>query len=169
MTPPTASTKWDHSSYTIGGTACTGCHTHEGSGSNHVDGLLQATAGGPCNTCHDYDTRAGVAQWGTGYGGGSGLNANVASWGAHRKHIDHLKLRYGITLDGTWNTFGGYQYNMVCGTCHTQNDTNHMNTTRQVNFNGSTARQFGASAPLWGTVSRSCSNLDCHYKATPQW
>ena len=169
-TPPVASTRYNHSSMTIA-SACAGCHNHEGSGATHIDGNLYGA--GDCNICHDYDTRANVA-WGTGYTAGSGLVANSTAWGAHKKHVDHVKTLWGSVLDAANDTFGSANYNAVCGVCHTRNTNNHMDTNRQVNFGDNvwgSMNQFGTSLPFWNTTagSRSCSNLDCHYKATPQW
>jgi hypothetical protein len=151
-------------------TPCTPCHTHEGSGPNHINGVLLGS-GGSCTGCHDYDTGAGA--WGSG--SGNGLDGTATAWGAHKKHIDHLKARTGTVLSATTDTFGGTNFNAVCGFCHSQNKLADHGpdgglTTRKINFNGSAAHTFGSGpTPTFATVARTCSILDCHFKATPQW
>lgn len=166
LTPPTRTTLYDHTWMTVG-SDCTSCHAHNGTGGTHINGKLDESA--PCNACHWYDT-ADAGAWTTTKSASGGLWNSTNAWGKHVKHINHLKSRWGSTLNASWNTFGGGHFNNVCGVCHTQLSANHKNSTRQVNFaDGSGAHQFGSSLPGWDTISRSCSNLDCHYKATPGW
>jgi len=48
---------------------------------------------------------------------------------------------------------------------------------RNINFNGSTAFQFGPSVPSYNgvedvssaTTPKTCSNINCHFQATPWW
>jgi hypothetical protein len=162
-----------HPGATLSPGGCNSCHGHTGWGTSHIDGKLQAS-GGSCNSCHWYDT--GGAAWTTtnGISGGTGLSMNAASWGAHTKHINHLKARWGSTLNAATDIYGSAAFNNVCGVCHDQTAASTHGpdggpTTRQIGFNGSTARQFGASAPNWNTVTRSCSSLDCHYKPVNAW
>jgi hypothetical protein len=175
--PPTGgSSAATHANKTLN--ECNQCHPHVAVGgaistvSLHMDGVLQAVTG--CNGCHSYDTSGGT--WGAG--SGSGLWGSTNAWGAHAKHIDFLKLRNLVSLDATTNVYGNVApFNQVCGVCHSQNRTaDHGNdgglNTRNINFNGSNADVFGAQPlPVWTSTTgvRSCSNLDCHYKATPQW
>ncbi len=173
QSPPTSSVKFAHTSMTIS-TDCSGCHNHNGSGdARHVNGTLEASGGG-CNGCHDYDTTAGGTAWGK-VGSGTGLTNTSAAWGGHAKHIEHLKTRTATTLDPATDTYGSVAFNNVCGTCHSQNVSadhgpNGGATTRNVNFNGSTTHRFGTSGPTYdGVTTKSCSSLDCHFKATPQW
>jgi predicted CxxxxCH...CXXCH cytochrome family protein len=163
-------------------TNCAGCHGHNGgtggtSGQQHMDGIKYGA--GSCNSCHDYDTRSGGTAWGVVTTQG-GLLGTTAAFGAHAKHIEHLKARAVpqiTSLDpnevGAW---GGTNFMKVCGVCHSANSGEHVSVnTRLINFNGSTTHRFGSSGPTYnynttnGTGTRSCSSLDCHFKDTPIW
>jgi hypothetical protein len=174
--PTTGAAAGSHSGITTIVGTCTNCHGHvaaNGSFSNpalHIDGILQSPTGG-CGACHSYDTSGGT--WGAGSGGG--LWGSTNAWGAHAKHIDHLKLRTATTLSAATDTFGGANFNNVCGVCHTQNKlVDHGPdgglTSRAINFNGSGAHVFGSQpTPSFGIGTRSCSSLDCHFRPTPVW
>lgn len=175
--PPTASTLYDHSVTAMPAglaTNCAPCHNHEGSGATHIDGTLYGA--GACNACHWYDVgEAGAWTTVTKAAGGSYDNQSgtlwlsTNAWGAHVKHITHLKARYSVSLNHNTDTYGNSNFNQVCGFCHNNNTGAHMTvSTRQITWN-TTTHQFGATALNWHTVTRSCSNLDCHYKPTPVW
>ncbi len=181
--PPTAGTSAGVHSGVTATTGCSGCHSQVVNGSGaiinkslHMDGSVQAITA--CNGCHDYDTNGGT--WGlvknANYGG---LNQGN---GAHYKHIEYLKAKYGVTLStsDTWTTPA---FIRVCGTCHSINEgTDHTMGTpsnpRSISFgdNGTNPRNFGGT-PLYngasGTSSsanpKSCSNIDCHYRTSPVW
>ncbi|OGW28483.1 MAG: hypothetical protein A2X56_00275 [Nitrospirae bacterium GWC2_57_13] len=161
------------------GTVCTQCHKH--SPDTTYNG--EAFKGGGCNGCHDYDTNAGA--WGK-----APTPIAVEGWGAHAKHIDHIKARFpAVTLDPNADTFGTGAAAAVCGTCHTNTGANHSTSgggTRSINFGDGTYKEggaagfdfrFGAINPLYnGVVGQSssvnpktCSNISCHFKATPVW
>src|SRR6185369_3557787 len=108
--PQAAPSSFLHPGLTIA-SDCAGCHGHNGSGSTHIDGILQA-AGGACNGCHDYDTTGGGTTWGTTNFGGT---AAMEGRGAHAKHIEYLKTRYGVTLNAASDTFGTGNAAAVCG------------------------------------------------------
>ncbi len=180
-----------HSQSTVVGYACTDCHGHEGgtggaAGQKHMDGIRYAA--GYCNSCHDYDTVG--TTWGTvkpqNYGGfGEGV-------GAHAKHINYLKSRWGIATldpvaDGTTG-FGSGNAKNICGVCHTNDNANHMTGNRVINFGentnstafgtqsqftryvfGSAATYNGDSTKSSNTQLKTCSNLSCHYFTTPVW
>jgi len=148
---------------------CTTCHTHTSAGSTKAafKPLLI------CNSCHDYDTELGGTYWGQ-------LPQAVEGYGAHAKHIEHLKVRNTATLDPNNDTYGVGAFNQVCGVCHNQNSSNHTmdgTSLRVIDFNGSTTYQFGSSWPTyngWVSVSsavrpKTCSNVSCHYSNTPVW
>jgi predicted CxxxxCH...CXXCH cytochrome family protein len=174
--PPTsgATLGYDHNGITIA-TACTGCHGHEGSGATHIDGNLQA-AGGACDSCHSYDTVGGV--WGSG---SHKDGATAEGWGAHARHIDHLKTLKGITLNAGTDTYGSANFNAICGVCHTQVPGDHSldnSTARMINFNGDLLTyKFGPNNPIYNGVSgtpssttaKTCSNISCHTGLTPRW
>ena len=170
--PPIASTLYSHASMTIT-QDCSGCHGHNGSGATHIDGTLYGA--GACNSCHSYDSiSVDPGAWTTVKQASTYLWNSANAWGAHSKHINVLKTRWGSVITAATDTFGGDAFNHVCGVCHTQNAGVDHNVaggyTRNINFNGSTAEQFGASAPTWDGVSnRNCSNIDCHFKQTPAW
>jgi predicted CxxxxCH...CXXCH cytochrome family protein len=174
--PPTsgATLGYSHGGLTID-SSCTQCHGHEGSGPTHMDGILQA-AGGACNSCHSYDTVGGV------WGSGSHMDGAIAEgWGAHARHIDHLKAAFGVTLDAGTDTFGSAAFNSVCGVCHTQDPANHTmdnSSGRMINFNGDLLTyKFGGAAPVYNGVSgtssavnpKTCSNISCHFGVSPRW
>lgn len=170
-----------HASFTIA-SDCSGCHGHNGdaagaAGQRHMDGIKYG-GGSSCNGCHSYDT----ADWATAthnYGG----TAASEGIGAHAKHIAYIKTRWGITLNPTADMTAGYNAGnaaAVCGVCHSLTLGDHMTGGRNINFNGSTARQFGSNsntATWYSGVSttssavnqKTCSNLDCHYGTTPLW
>jgi predicted CXXCH cytochrome family protein len=149
------------------GAACTGCHDHKGA---------FAGAGGPCNTCHAYDTTGGFWQIGDGYACQD--DPICEGKGAHAKHIDHIKsVKGGLTLDPATDSFGAGNAGIVCGTCHTIDSGNHMTGGRVIEFGGVTTYQFGPGAPTYNGVSgtsstvnlKSCSSVSCHFKETPGW
>jgi len=166
-------------------TDCSGCHGHNGYNVNHINGTLEAS--GNCNDCHDYDVvgatyAAGV--WTGGTWGKAVTGSNPEGFGAHAKHINHIKTRLGIGAGGltaTGQNFGSGEPANVCGVCHTNTGTNHAmggSTARSINFgDGSTTYQFGPSAPLYNGNStnsssvnpKSCSNISCHFTTTPVW
>ena len=173
----------DHSALVFATTNCNSCHGHEGNGTTHIDGILQAS--GDCNGCHSYDTVGSV--WGTNrYAthGSWGSNLIVGA-GAHAKHIDYIKARlYGAatTLDPTNQTYGTGVPKMICGTCHSNNEgVDHNQGLRNINF-GSGTYQMGSghanvqtllyitgTNPTYNTVAKTCSNLSCHYFVAPAW
>jgi len=172
--PPTHSTS----------TNCKSCHNNIAAGGAnrtfidntlHMNGIVEG--GGDCNSCHDYDTTGGGANW--GFGSGGGLNGGTWGWGAHAKHINHLKTRNSASLNASTDAFGGSTFNLVCGVCHTGNEgADHAPTAgagatnRNINFSaGSNTYQFGSSLPSFNpaAANRSCSSVDCHFKTTPQW
>jgi cytochrome c len=169
ISPPVGAASFPHSGKTIADD-CAICHGHNGSGPSHIDGVLLGS-GGACTGCHDYDTGAGA--WGSGTD--VDLVKNATAWGAHKKHIDHLKVRNGAVLTAATDTYGNAQFNKVCGVCHSQNAAAAHKpdggaTTRQVNFNASTAHLFGSQpTPSYGSGAKSCNSLDCHFKGTPVW
>jgi hypothetical protein len=159
------------------GQVCTSCHTH--SGSTTKDGGAFGASGGGCNGCHDYDT--------TGETWGSNAKA-IEGFGAHAKHINHLKSVYSVTLNAATDNFGTGSMAKVCGTCHTNTESGNHDTggggTRTINFGdgsylaGSTFNfVFGAGTPTYnGRVGqssssyvKSCSNISCHFTDTPAW
>ncbi len=164
---------------------CSGCHGHNGDatgevGKRHIDGIRYAA--GYCNSCHDYDTIG--TTWGTEKGQNYSLTGEGI--GAHAKHINFLKTRWGIaSLAPTTDVFGAGNAAKICGTCHTNTLSNHMSGNRAITFGdgsstvGSIAQPmgFGASAAVYNGSSdtssndkaKTCSNLSCHYFTTPVW
>ena len=158
-------------------TTCTQCHQH--SSDTTYNGEAFKGAGG-CNGCHDYDTVAGV--WGKN-------PQAVEGFGAHAKHIDHLKGRFTITLSPLTDQFGTGAAAALCGTCHTNSAANHSmggGGTRSINFGDGTYRAngaagfsflFGAATPTYSGIvgnssavnPKTCSNISCHFQTTPLW
>ena len=174
LSPPTEAA---HPVVTFGPGACNTCHGHDGYGATHIDGTLQISGGG-CNSCHDYDVDAVTGDWGKN-------PKAIEGWGAHAKHINHLKLMSGVTLSANGDNFNSVNFNAVCGVCHTRNGSNHAMggspNTRTISFgDGITVYAFSTSPSttpsyngLTGTSSAStpktCSNVSCHYQTTPVW
>lgn len=155
----------------------------------HGDGTAR-TWGQPltCAGCHDYDTvgatyTAGV--WSGGYWGKSAKGA-PDGFGAHAKHINYIKSRLGLAtaLVAAGQTFAQADSEniKVCGTCHSNLATDHMNGSRQVftqttgthpfalGGSGGTSLQFvSGTNPTYNTSARTCSNLSCHYFTSPVW
>lgn len=152
-----------HYTAAAGTQPCRNCHSH-----------TSGFKGSGCDGCHSYDTTGGGNSWGSGSGGG--LNGGTWAWGAHVKHINHLKSRNSASLNATSDSFGGPAYNLVCGICHpssaaSDHGPDNGSNTRNINFSAGGNLQFGPSLPSFNAAAniRSCSSLECHFKATPQW
>jgi predicted CxxxxCH...CXXCH cytochrome family protein len=158
-----------HQSMTLAANVCDSCHSHTGSGKKHIDGSVSAVTA--CNGCHWYDTNDTNAWTSSEPNPATGLTNSMTAWGAHITHIDHLKTRLSISpLSALTDTFGGTKFNAICAVCHTKVLGNHKNVTREVTFGEATLHQFGSSATqTYNAGIRSCSNIDCHFKQTPQW
>lgn len=141
-------------------TDCVNCHKH----STGFD-----ASGGACDSCHGYPPTAAD---------GKAYQATEGK-GAHLKHVNHLAAKAGITLDPNADSFGDANTTMVCGVCHDMNAASHEmgGGTRSINFFGAATFQIGATAPAYnGTQGqpssvdpKSCSNLNCHFQASPWW
>jgi predicted CxxxxCH...CXXCH cytochrome family protein len=128
-----------------------------------------------CNSCHAY---LATDTWTSTNYGGTALNESA---GAHVKHINYLITRNNVVGWSANDSYGSANFTSVCGTCHSINPTDHSMlktvNTRTINFGGSAARQFGASAPTYNGVTgtsssvnpKSCSNTDCHFRTSPVW
>ncbi|MBA4373803.1 MAG: hypothetical protein C0402_13200, partial [Thermodesulfovibrio sp.] len=159
--------------YSATGGSCSSISCHGGTGG--VWGSSGSVSLG-CNGCHDYDTTGGGTAWGKS-------GQAIEGFGAHASHIEHLKQWYSTgVLDPSGQTFGAGTPGIICGTCHTNTLTGNHTTggggSRVINFgDGTRARPFGTSWPTYrgasGTSSsaapKTCSNIDCHFKATPYW
>jgi hypothetical protein len=138
-----------------------------------MDGIKSAS-GGNCDSCHDYDTTGGGTTWGKN-------SISIGGYGAHAKHIEHLKTVNSAVLSAATDTFGGAAFVKVCGVCHTVTASNHTpgSGTRSINFaDGSTAYRFSTSATLIYngvvgvsslTTPKTCSNVNCHFQDAPMW
>jgi hypothetical protein len=127
-----------------------------------------------CNSCHSYDSSD---PWTTTYG--------IEGVGAHKKHIDYIKLRWNIPLDPANDRFGSGNAAAVCGVCHSNLTADHsMNravNTRSITLGAGDAipypRRFGSGNPTYNGANntsssvspKSCSNIDCHYLTSPIW
>jgi len=177
-----------HNLMTVTATICITCHGHEGdtqgvAGQRHMDGIKYG--GGNCDSCHAYDT--GGTYTGGIWSGGTWTHTIARDgigqgWGAHVKHINHIKTRLGIpgALNPVSQVYGSGEPATVCGVCHDNSATHDMGgniTGREVHFSSSTTYQFGAIAPLYNGASgessltnpKTCSNVSCHFKETPVW
>jgi hypothetical protein len=170
LSPPTEAA---HPVVTFGAGACNACHGHDGSGPTHINGSLQQTGGSGCDSCHDYDVDA-TGDWGRN-------QKAVEGWGAHATHINHLKFVSGVTLSATGDNFNTANFNAVCGVCHTRDGANHAMggtpNTRTIDFGGATTYLFSTGTPTYtgvtgvssATTPKTCSNISCHFQASPVW
>ena len=138
-----------------------------------------------CNFCHPYD----VGSWNTtSQRWTAQLSATSEGFGAHEKHIAHLKTLNGISLVAGTDIFGGATYVKVCGACHTNLKTNHIDVAagnaRSLNFGdgtyagktsgfsanfGGTATYNGASGTSSSVNPKNCLNTSCHTGTAPVW
>ena len=160
-------TKTVHAGMTIAND-CSGCHGHNGTGSDHVNGIL--IANGNCDSCHGYQE----ASW------ASATQRAIEGKGAHAKHVAHLVALWGGSLSPTTDQFGsGASWTNVCGVCH-NGATHTMNeaiggTGRTISLLNT--YQFGINAPSYSGVignsssvnPKTCSSVSCHFTTTPVW
>lgn len=160
-----------HYTAAAGTQSCRYCHSH----TSGFKGL-------GCDGCHDYDTTGGGSSW--------GRNAqSVEGWGAHAKHINHIKALAGVTLTPASDSFGTGTAAAVCGSCHTNTGPHDVGGggSRLINFGDGTYTTGGSGAgsfnfvfggtPIYSGVSgssssvnpKSCSNISCHFITTPVW
>jgi predicted CxxxxCH...CXXCH cytochrome family protein len=191
-----------HTGYTVAATDCSGCHGHNGEtsgilGQRHIDGTKYG--GGNCNSCHDYDVNGATyagGVWSGGTWGKAVTGSNAEGFGAHAKHINHIKTRLSYTgaMTPTGQTFGTGEPANICGTCHTNTAGNHVlggSTARTINFGDATYKTGGSTGfsflfdpsapttnpPIYNGNSttsssvnpKSCSNISCHFTTTPVW
>jgi len=178
--PPTAGTTAAVHSGKAATTSCVTCHAMVVNASGaiinkslHSNGSVNVTS--DCNGCHKYDV-TGTNPW---------LNTSGTDL-AHYKHITFIKNRIGYgALAVTGQTFAVGESAAVCGTCHTNTLAQHNNGSKQITFGAggttytmgagtasSMSLLFGGSNPsASGTtgVNITCSNLMCHFAATPNW
>ena len=158
----------DHSAMNFATQNCNGCHGHEGNGSKHIDGILQAS--GACNSCHGYQ----AGSW----AGAPSINAEGK--GAHEAHITWLTTKRfpTITLNPLTDGYASAAttWTNVCGVCHGNTPGNH--DTGTVNVELISAFSFGGAPAYKGTPGtpsatlnkeKTCSNISCHYFTTPLW
>ena len=145
------------------GNNCLSCHPHNGGFSK---------SGASCDSCHAYPPDPADGK----------TYQAIEGKGAHVKHVNHLTALLGITLDPNGDSYGDVNVTAVCGVCHDMNGATHetgggAGANRLINFNSSTAFQFGPSIPAYNgvedvssaTTPKTCSNLSCHFQDTPWW
>jgi predicted CxxxxCH...CXXCH cytochrome family protein len=152
----------DHNTSTL----CTDCHVH--SEDDVYDG--GAFQGGGCDGCHEYPPFVGDGK----------PTYSVEGKGKHETHVHHLELMTGLTMDPNADNFGDSKFNLVCGVCHdgaTHETTNPTTTNREIVINSTTymlgttgsATFDGQPGTPGSTDAKTCSNISCHYKTTPEW
>jgi len=140
-----------------------------------------------CAACHDYDVVGSELTGGVWSGGywGKFPQSSPDGFGAHARHINHIKTRLGYTsgLNAVNQAYGEAESDnlKVCGTCHSTNPVDHLNGSRQIFYQSSgnhpfmmggssgTSLLFGTTNPSYSAVDRTCSNLSCHYFTSPRW
>ena len=156
------------------GSVCTTCHEHSVDTTN--DGKAWEGAG-TCNGCHGYPPDASDGQ---AYMDGIG-----ESKGAHIKHVDHLMFLWNggssASLDPDNDSFdhGVSKFENVCGACHATathdtGDSVPANRTIVVNsvytFGPSgVATYLGIPGTVGATTAKTCSNVSCHFRKSPEW
>jgi hypothetical protein len=167
-----------------GGTCSTSCHAKT------TPKWGESSTG--CNFCHPYD----VADWSgsSNRWGGSQISAVNEGFGAHAKHISHIKGLVGIAGSMTLTVpYGSGHAQQVCGSCHPNTIANHIDAAnvRTINFGDATYKTGGAAGfsflfdpaapgtkpPLYNgssatsslTARKTCSNIACHFYETPVW
>ncbi|KKL59695.1 hypothetical protein LCGC14_2212760, partial [marine sediment metagenome] len=162
----TITTSDDHNQ----GTVCTVCHVHNEN--SIVDG--EAFKGGGCNGCHGYPPGDGSLNDGF-------FDVINQSKGAHVKHVDHLLSVELPALDPNADKFDHAlgKFENTCGVCHatashTTSDPDPSNRTIVINsvFTfGPTgvATYLGNSGESGASEPKTCSNTNCHFKASPEW
>jgi hypothetical protein len=148
---------------------CMACHKHNSG----------FKAAGTCDACHGYPPQPGDASVTPARTDDGKAYLAVEGKGAHAEHVNHLAALAGVVLDPNTDGYGDLNVTAVCGVCHDMNGATHEMSggTRLINFNGSNAFQFGASAPAYNgvqgdpsaTTPKTCSNINCHYQASPWW
>lgn len=131
-----------------------GCHggasvNHRLADSGWTIALAAFGAGGQCNSCHGYPPTTG----------------------AHTKHTTNIVAEPGMVMDFLLPTWDAATH-PVCATCHDMSTTNNHsmgNTDPTKSIVPSASRIFDGVSPAWNSVSRTCSNLSCHFTTTPKW
>ncbi|MSN24671.1 MAG: CxxxxCH/CxxCH domain-containing protein [Geobacter sp.] len=123
---------------------CLTCHKHDAS-----QFAFRVTGGGACNACHGYPPATN----------------------AHASHITVASAK--PIADG----FAGTTNNtMACGTCHFNGSQTTFDTEHTTSANASIDVQDSLKFNNTGTLDNSnynptfsCSNVSCHFKASPTW
>jgi len=124
-----------------GQTRCLNCHSHAAAGF-----AFAPAGGGACNGCHGYPPNLA-----DGFSTYPVASSNV--------HLSHNMASKNISDDISGSATG-----MACSTCHSGHGITPVSTSIVVNatykFNGASATTYSAN---------SCSNVSCHFKASPAW
>lgn len=119
---------------------CLSCHLHKTSSY-----AFAPPASGGCNGCHGYPPRIG-----------DGKSMPAASSNIHDSHRMTAK---DVSDDMTGSATG-----MACNTCHTGHAINPVSASISVPTN-----VFVTGSSTYNTTSTTCSNINCHFKASPAW
>lgn len=132
------------------GVDCAACHDTVGADgkiakpAQHIDGVVQVSSAGACNSCHGNDTNAAPPVDTTG-----GEDTALRSVGAHQAHLQAL---------------GGIAAPVGCASCHTVpvgvGDAGHMDGAVQVAFKGVSIA--AGAEPAWDSGTATCANTYCH-------
>ncbi|MBI5847465.1 MAG: CxxxxCH/CxxCH domain-containing protein [Nitrospirae bacterium] len=142
----------------------------------HVNGIVEATGGDDCNSCH--------------------TNANLSARHTVHTNPDAVLAGKKLSTSDYGNLAWWYSYSNVggvptmgCGYCHPQDSATHRNGTRNLNFAPNDTGAAGTLKAKNGTainysqnagVSVTCSSVYCHstgyndgtgyvYQTTPDW
>jgi predicted CxxxxCH...CXXCH cytochrome family protein len=137
--PVAYSGSWGHSG---GQTRCLNCHNHAAAGF-----AFAPAGGGACDGCHGYPPKLAENATKTNPIASSDI------------HLSHNMASKNITDDISGSATG-----TACTTCHSGHGISPVSTSIVVN---ATYKFNGASATTYS--SNSCSNVSCHFKASPAW
>jgi predicted CxxxxCH...CXXCH cytochrome family protein len=119
---------------------CLTCHFH-----NDATYAFKPSSSGECNGCHGYPPRLG-----------DGKNNPTASSNIHDSH-----RMTGKNITDDWS---GTATGMACITCHTGHAINPVSASISVPTN-----VFVTGSTTYNTTTSTCSNINCHFKASPAW
>ena len=136
----------------------------------HINGILEVSGGGSCDSCHGYPP-AGTAFVGTQGNWSSARSENyLGGGGAHtiNNHVSKLaKPGEGFANCSKCHNSADHQmspilFNPSQNIKVNVNQRYRLDSTKQAKY---TSNRLDAGSHLTGT----CSNISCHFGATPKW
>jgi predicted CxxxxCH...CXXCH cytochrome family protein len=170
--PPTsgATLGFAHTNITVAN-SCQPCHPHDGNGASHINGILDASGGDTCVTCHSslsvrHATHSDPGTFLTGKALSTNDYGNASWW-------------YQVAYDAS----GAPKY--ACGYCHpSDSGTYHMKLGVNVSLSpadpntAGTVKALNTAGASYAGSGGACSGVYCHsngyatnlvYATTPNW